>query len=165
MNKHSFIFLFLSLVATTIINILPAFAKSILTNSSMKKASEGSKQLWSTSIDYHFMNHQILTALKSTKSATQAKIITDGKYLSEQNLFEVNLQVQGDQFRLQEAGHRAEQWQSISKLQHVRSGIVYFDGLYWCSEQAPRLHQNSGKPISIYQGISRACTANGWVEK
>lgn len=165
MNKHSFIFLLPSLVATATISNLPAFAKSILTDSSMKKASETSKQLSDVSINYHFMNYQVITALKSTKPATKTEIIADGKYLSEQNLFEVTLQVQGQRFRLQEAGHLAEQWQSISKLQYVRSGIVYFDGLYWCSEQAPRLPENPGKPILIYQGISRACTANGWVEK
>lgn len=143
MNKHSLIFLFLSLGATVTINNLPAFAKTILTNPIMKKPSEQSNQL------SQFISPSIL----------------DGKYLSEQNLFEVTLQVQSNQFRLQEAGYPAEQWQSISKLQYVRSGIVYFDGFYWCSEQAPRLPQNTEKPISIYQGISRACTANGWVEK
>lgn len=161
MNKYYFFLFLLSLFATTSINSSPAFAKKTATGSSIRKTSEAIKLLSDISINYH-LKHRVLT---SSKSLTQTQKITEGKYLTEQNLFEVTLQVQGDKFRLQEAGNLPERWQSISKLQYIKLGIVYFDGFYWCSEQAPRLPQNSGKPISIYQGVSRACTANGWVEK
>lgn len=86
---------------------------------------------------------------KNTETAqidTSSNKIVDGRYWV--GATDQGLEVKGDRYRYDTEGGE-QQWQDISELKYVKSGVIFDGQTYWClSTLAP-------SPIT-------GCDANGW---